>query len=125
VAVPDDDYEMVLSPDGKHLAVANAEGVVIWDVSDHTMPRRFPVPLRTWSPLEKAWALAFSPDGLILAVAVVGSTGSSVALHRLQPQRLLSEKPLRITPFALAWSPDGRGLAVGLNACGVLVYCRE
>jgi WD40 repeat protein len=125
VAMPDDDYEMVLSPDGKRLAIANAEGVFLWDVSDHTMPRRAPVALRTWSPLEKAWALAFSPSGQHLAVAVVGSTGVSVALYGADPQRLLGEKPLRITPFALAWSPDGRGLAVGLNACGVLVYCRD
>jgi WD40 repeat protein len=125
IAMADDDYKVVLGQDGKRLAVANQEGVFLWDVSDHTMPRRAPVALRTWSSLEDAWALAFSPSGQHLAVAVVGTTGASVAIYGAEPQRLLAEKTLRIRPISLAFSPDGRGLAVGLVACGVLVYCRD
>jgi WD40 repeat protein len=125
VAMADDDYKVVLSPDGKRLSVSNQEGVFLWDVADHTMPRRAPVALRTWSGLERAWALAFSPSGQHLAVAVAGNSGASVALYGLEPPRLVAEKPMRLVPFALAFSPDGQGLAVGLVACGVLVYCRD
>ena len=124
MAVPDDDYEMVLSPDGQRLAIANAEGVFIWDVSDHTMPRRSPVPLRTWSPLEKAWALAFLSGRPDPGVAVVGSPvlgrAPSPAAATVDGREAAADHAV-----ALAWSPDGRGLAVGLNACGVLVYCRD
>jgi hypothetical protein len=58
-------------------------------------------------------------------VAVVGTTGASVAIYGAEPQRLVAEKTLRIRPISLAFSPDGRGVAVGLVACGVLVYCRD
>jgi WD40 repeat protein len=125
VAMAEEDYDIALSPDGRRLAVSSPQGVFLWDVSDRTAPRRAPVALRTWASLEQAWALTFSPSGEHLAVAAVGTNAVSVALYSVNPQRLVAEKPLRITPFALAFSPDGRGLAIGHNACGLLTYCRD
>lgn len=58
-------------------------------------------------------SVAFSPNGQLLAAAAEDD------------HQLVAEKTLRIRPISLAFSPDGRGLAVGLVACGVLVYCRD
>ena len=66
-------------------------------------------PLLSFSPWEQVLALAWSPDGKLLAV----SAGESIHLYEAGTDReLLALKPGFWSP-ALAFSPDGRWLASG------------
>lgn len=112
---------LAASPDGRLLAVADGEGLVHF------------LDLRTWKPQGEAirlagegieQAIAFSPDGNILAAASA-TGGNRSSLYLIDPsserKRLVASwhsvpsglGPIRFTH--LAFSPNGRRLAVAVS----------
>jgi formylglycine-generating enzyme required for sulfatase activity/serine/threonine protein kinase len=106
---------VAFSRDGKVLATCLEEGMVsLWDL-DVPQPRKrtfFQVPT---GPLN---ALAFSPDGKLLATG----GGSSVSLWNVAAPSLSEQATLKAyAPGALVVSPDGKNLAFS-SEHGVRIY---
>ncbi|MEU8238542.1 TIR domain-containing protein [Actinoplanes missouriensis] len=106
---------MTLSEDGRTLVVVGADNVVT--VLDTTRPAEA-VPLSAFadpgaSPADLVWAMALSADGRTLAV---GHGKGRMTLwdltDRKQPAKL-TELPLRDMLSSIAFTPDGRAMAVG------------
>jgi WD40 repeat protein len=115
---------VVVAPDGETLAVGNDYGQVgIWDPA-----------ARRWSGTERAHAgsvsaIAFSPDGRFLATGggirsqgTETSVDGKVRLWDVKKRALLTKEPLTASGAgegdgvtALAFSPDGSTLAVGVD----------
>ena len=105
---------LAISPDGRMLAVGGTpdpqnvrqSSVQLWDIATRRL-------LAAFTANEPVRAVAFSPDGGTLVATPVTSSGNlrmwSVATHR--------ELPLPVTETgvatSVAYSPDGRLLAVG------------
>ncbi|HJZ54792.1 MAG TPA: hypothetical protein VKE74_07525 [Gemmataceae bacterium] len=70
--------------------------------------------------------LVFSPDGRFLAVSTRHGTstrGEILLVWDWQAERVVHQPPLALAPgFAVAFSPDGRCLALGLSDKSVAVY---
>jgi len=96
---------LAFSPDGTQLAGISGRRVTIWSLRDGTAQDFF-LPLGTAG---EAGALAFSPDGRLLAVTAPG--GQIILLRTTFP---IQATTLAGTDPAcdLAFSPDGRDLAV-------------
>jgi len=92
-------------PDGKRLAVGSWDGTVhIWEATTGRL-------LRVLESQNAAVALAWSPDGRVLAVGM-GSMKRPVHLWEADTGRLLRtlETPNPDWITTLSWSPDGRQL---------------
>jgi WD40 repeat protein len=77
-------YACAVSPDGQHLATGDKVGhVVVWDLSSGKQLAAIETPeMYTWDPVQRRHsiggirALAFSPDGALLAVGGIGKIGN-------------------------------------------------
>jgi RNA polymerase sigma factor (sigma-70 family) len=100
------------APDGKTVAFVNGHGsVAVWDVAAKKQLRRiaFPSPGAT-----QTGALCFSPGGALLASCSGGGTASLLDVAGGKTLRTLGAPRGETT--SLAFSPDGRTLAVGTLA---------
>jgi len=100
---------MAFGAEGKMLAVGGYHEVTLWNPSDGALLRRITnITLQTH-------ALAFSPDGSLLA-AGGGVPGRAGEAKLMDPQSGSILKTMAITTdclLALAFSPDGRRLLIG------------
>jgi WD40 repeat protein len=100
----------VFTHDGRSLVVVGSNGVRVYDARTAALLRRLPV-------TGSASAIAISPDGSQLAVAsvVIGQGGGVVSLWSTRTWRQTATVALvtQRTITAVAFSPDGRNLAIG------------
>jgi WD40 repeat protein len=92
---------MSASPDGTHVATAGTKSQ-LWSLAT-----RMPVALESGN--EKVHALAYAPSGDLL----VGGTDSGTLILWNAKGEMIGKRALRIPVTALAFSKDGRQLAVG------------
>jgi WD40 repeat protein len=96
------------SPDGKTLAVAGSEALVLWDTQQHAQIQS--VPLSTLDG--DIVGMAFSPDGKVLAIAK--SRLGGVTLWEVPSGARMTADPLTAPDcdvWNVAYSPDGETLA--------------
>ena len=103
------DRAIAFSPDGEHLAVASGVGIWIYDVDT---ARELKLLIEEATLIR---SVAYSPDGTVLAA---GTGNGRVQLWNLETEQHLSIPP-RPGPSgnvdALAFSPNGKTLAVGID----------
>ena len=93
--------EVAFSHDGQLLATAG-QHVKLWEVNTQTE-------IATLQHDEYVWALAFSPDGQLLAA---GDGEGTVKIWNLQERRVIAQlQGDEVRVDALGFSPDGRTLA--------------
>ena len=112
--------DLALSPDGRVFAAGDNDGrVILWDA--RTM-RRIGTPLHAgdWAGWE-----AFSPDSRRLAVEAGADSGAQVVVFDLATRRVLLTLPAPAGdtgPGKLAWTRDGRIVAVGTGIGRLIFY---
>jgi WD40 repeat protein len=128
-------YALAFSPDRKILAVGRKGDncVSLWKLPEGRRVAQLKPPIPKSRFSEYVRSLAFSPDGKLLAV---GTRNGLVHLYRLPQGKLLGSlgpiliseegRPLRhdLTVVSLAFSPDGKKLAVLLEQGDVLQLWR-
>jgi WD40 repeat protein len=106
---------LAFSPDGKVLACGKGNGaILLWDMSTGTDMR----PLA--SPDGAVSQIVFSPDGALLASA----GGTVVRLWKVANGQLVftSRQPAGCLAWCVAFSPDGKTLAAGLETGEVRLW---
>ncbi len=108
---------MAFSPDGALLATGHTEPagrrVRIWGVEDGRAVATLSVRVGSEVLYEKLnWALAFCPDGSLLAT---GDVDNNVKLWRVADGRQEATLSFDSDPRSLSFSPDSRSLAAGLT----------
>lgn len=101
---------VAVSPDGKLIAAAEGDSVYLWDASARHLTATLPDPQPSASGGVNAFAL--SPDGLLLAMAY--SDGPTL-LWSTSARRVIAAIPAATGAGCLAFSPDGKTLAVCEN----------
>jgi WD40 repeat protein len=103
---------LAFSPDGKLLACAKTNGsILLWNMAAGTELR----PLA--SPDSPVAQIAFSPDGTLLAAAGQVNNGAVVRIWKVATGQLLftSHTLGGGSAWSVAFSPDGKTLAAGLE----------
>jgi WD40 repeat protein len=110
-----------MSPDGKSLAAADSYGSVrIYDVASGRQLRYFQKP-------GPAASVAFSPDGILLAVGGYTVSGGYADLRLLDATTMQEIRRFDFQNYndavtSVAFSPDGRRVAVGTIGWMVMVW---
>lgn len=93
--------DVVFSPDGEMLATAG-QHVKLWDLDSQNE-------IATLQHDEYVWALAFSPNGQLLAA---GDAGGTIRIWDVATQKAVAQfEGDPVSVYTLVFSPDGRTLA--------------
>jgi WD40 repeat protein/acylphosphatase len=107
-------YMAALSPDGKFVAIINDRSIleksILLDAATGKEVRRL------WPRTGSLHGVAFSPDGKRLVVS--GDAGAQIVDVDSGDRIVTLQAGLRREPFAVAFSTDGKVLAVGPNGLG-------
>ncbi|KUM90266.1 hypothetical protein AQI88_38860 [Streptomyces cellostaticus] len=103
-------YSAIFSPDGKALAVAEIDRVVVWDLASGTKRATFGGGMEAGTP-------AFSPDGRTLALPGFDETTISYkcTLWDTATHKKLATLVYDASGTTCLFSPDGRTLAMGIS----------
>jgi WD40 repeat protein len=110
---------LVFSPDGKALACARGNGAILrWDVAAGA---ELPPLAKLGGPVKQ---IAYSPDGTLLAASGLENNDAVVRIWKVatgQPL-LTSRTPGAWPAWCVAFSPDGKTLAAGLETGEVRLF---
>ncbi|MBB4795964.1 caspase, EACC1-associated type [Streptomyces nodosus] len=117
--------DAAFTPDGRTLATASQDGtVILWDTGDPQHARMLGRPLP--SPDHGVYAVAFSPDGHVLAAGGGDRAGHTVQMWDVsspgQPRRLGESLTGPAAVHTMGFAPDGRTLAAGAAEGGVWLW---
>lgn len=106
------------SPDGQWLAAGGYEKVLLWPRTNprDPMPPTWGEPLEVTGILERATALAFSPDSKLIAIgAGIPSSTGQILLWDLNSKQISRtwDQPHSDVVYGLAFRPDGKLIASG------------
>ena len=110
---------MAVSPDGKTVAYSDNTGTHVWDVA--TGKRTATLRGKPGKGEPGALALAYRPDGKVLAVGSADRKGAEVRLHDLATGKSTQLKLLR-GPVSLAFSADGALLITVAPGTNITVW---
>jgi hypothetical protein len=111
--------EVALSPDSRQLAAAvrppveGTRAVDLW-LRDPATGRE----IARWPAVGMVWALAFSPDGRLLAVG----ESDGLRVWELATRREVLRHPAEGVVGCVSFAPDGRTLVAGLHTAPVVVW---
>jgi WD40 repeat protein len=115
---------LAFSPDGTSLAVGTSEGEIsLWGLTGNQAAKVGP-PIYT-SQTQLPWDIAFSRDGLQLAMAWAGEGGVVLTSSTQVPRKLGGSFIPEWIPTSVAFSPDGLAIVAGEYRCGQIVYCKD
>jgi len=111
---------VAFSPDGKTLATAGYQEVLLWDLANAKLLKR----IGAGQMSDSARAMAFSKDGRLLAVAegVPNGPGAVRLFDKDSGQVALSFQEPKEVVYALAFHPEGKLLAAGGGDAAVYVW---
>jgi len=111
---------VAFSPDGKTLATAGYQEVLLWDLANAKLLKR----IGAGQMSDSARAMAFSKDGRLLAVAegVPNGPGAVRLFDKESGQVTLSFQEPKEVVYALAFHPEGKLLAAGGGDAAVYVW---
>lgn len=111
--------QVAFSPDGSTLAISTLTSIQFWNVATGRLST--PIKYGPYDPLGPGGALAYSPDGAILAFA---DGWNKIDLWSLADHKLVGSLPASASGqglvFSLAFTPDSTWLASagGSDSCG-------
>ena len=104
--------DITLSPDGKWLFVANGDGIVVVDTSQHIPVNTIEMPPMSDGSPGFPMAVACSPDGTKIYVALATASSGEVVEIDSYTKQPVGRAMVGATPTGIALSPNGSKLFV-------------